>query len=155
MTVAVAGLALVLVSIAALVATLGAVAVARHRAAAAADLAALSAARHVIEGQPRACEVATRIAGLQGALVVSCVLERQDVVVEVTVRPPGSLGLIGVGHGRARAGPSQPHLVSRDRSHLARTSGEVDPSTLGRCQPPTRRAAPASASCSGWSWTRS
>lgn len=107
-TIAVAGLALVLVSIATLVATLGAVAVARHRAAAAADLAALSAARHVLEGQPAACKAAARTAELQGALVVSCVLLGLDAVVEVTVRPAGSLGSLGVGHGRARAGPSIP-----------------------------------------------
>lgn len=64
-TVAVAGLTLVLVAFSAVVATLGAVAVDRHRAAAAADLAALAGAGHVLDGPARACGAArgTRAVG--------------------------------------------------------------------------------------------
>ena len=104
-TVAVAGLALVLVAVSALVATLSAVAVTRHRAAAAADLAALAAARHAVEGAGPACEAGRRVAAAQGAVLVGCRLDGLDVLVEVAVTPPGRLGDLGQARALARAGP--------------------------------------------------
>lgn len=106
-TVAVAGLVLVLVSLSALVATLAAVAVTRHRAAAAADLAALAAARHALEGEQVACAAARRVAVAQAAVLEVCRIEGLDVVVEVAVSPPGRLGQLGVARAIARAGPAR------------------------------------------------
>jgi secretion/DNA translocation related TadE-like protein len=106
--VATAGLILVLVSVAALLAALGAVAVARHRAASAADLAALAGAQHALEGVDPACRVATRVAQAQGAHLEGCALEGAQVLVEVSVRPAGRIGELGVARARARAGPAAP-----------------------------------------------
>jgi secretion/DNA translocation related TadE-like protein len=100
-TVAVAGLVLVLVAFSAVVATLGAVAVARHRAAAAADLAALAGAAHVLDGSARACGEARLVASAQSAALSSCRLDGAVVTVEVAVR----LGRLGAARARARAGP--------------------------------------------------
>jgi secretion/DNA translocation related TadE-like protein len=105
--VAVAGLVLVLVSVSSLVACLGAVAVARHRAATAADLAALAAAGHALEGEPTACGAAARVAEAQGAVVQVCRLDGADALVQVTVRPVGRLGSLGAAQAWARAGPGQ------------------------------------------------
>jgi secretion/DNA translocation related TadE-like protein len=106
-TVAVAGLALVLVSVSAVVATLGAVAVARHRAAAAADLAALAAAQHAVEGRAAACGAARRVAQAQAAALQTCDLDGLDAVVRVSVTPPGRLGRWGAAEAVARAGPTR------------------------------------------------
>ena len=105
MTVAVVGLLFVLVAVAALVATLGAVAVARHRASAAADLSALAAAGHRAEGQRQACAAAARVARAQGAQVVTCTLDGEVAAVVVVVRPGGRLGQLGAARAAARAGP--------------------------------------------------
>ena len=106
-TLAVAGLALVLIAVSAVVATLGAVAVARHRAAASADLAALAGAGHAVEGGDSACAAAADVARAQGARLTGCRLEGLDVVVEVTVTPPGRLGLLGRARAISRAGPAR------------------------------------------------
>lgn len=106
-TVAVAGLLLVLVSVAWLVEALGAVAVARHRAATAADLAALAAAAHAIEGPTPACRAAAVIAERQGARVRRCSVDGLDALVEVVVRPPGRLGSFGEAISVSRAGPTR------------------------------------------------
>lgn len=107
-TVAMAGLILVLVSVTVLVAGLGAVAVTRHRAATAADLAALAAAGQALEGRVTACRAAARVAEAQGAEVADCRLDGSDALVEVTVRPPGRLGALGAARAWARAGPERP-----------------------------------------------
>ena len=107
-TVAMAGLMLVLISVTVLVAGLGAVAVTRHRAATAADLAALAAAGHALEGTVTACAAAGRVAEAQGAAVVDCRFDGSDALVEVTVRPPGRLGALGAARAWARAGPDRP-----------------------------------------------
>ncbi len=115
--VATAGLVLVLVGLATLVASLGAVAVARHRAATAADLAALAAAQHAVEGAGKACGMAERVAAAQGARIVDCALDGAVATVEVSVRPPGRLGSFGTAHARARAGPARPQVqVTRART---------------------------------------
>lgn len=98
-TVVVVGLAAVLVGAAALLATLGAVAVARHRAASAADLAALAAAGHLLDGT--ACGEARRVARAAGAELVVCRPEATTVLVITAVR----LGSLGTARARARAGP--------------------------------------------------
>jgi secretion/DNA translocation related TadE-like protein len=102
-TVAVAGLALVLMAVTGLVASLGAVAVARHRAAAAADLAALAAAQHALDGT--GCARAASVARAQGAELESCDVQGPVAVVVVRVRPPGRLGELGEARARAAAGP--------------------------------------------------
>ncbi|MFN2538117.1 MAG: Rv3654c family TadE-like protein [Mycobacteriales bacterium] len=99
-TVAVLSLVGVLVAVAALLATLGTVAVARHRAAAAADLAALAGARHLLDGT--ACTAAARVAAAQSAVLENCRLDGAAVCVEVGVR----VGVLGTARARARAGQS-------------------------------------------------
>jgi secretion/DNA translocation related TadE-like protein len=100
-SVAVVGLAAVVLAISAVVATLASVAVARHRAASAADLAALAGAQHALEGQQQACQAAARSADRQGAALDSCSLDGDQVSVVVRVR----LGSLGSARARARAGP--------------------------------------------------
>jgi secretion/DNA translocation related TadE-like protein len=106
--VATAGLILVLVCVAALLASLGAVAVARHRAASAADLAALAGAQHALEGAGPSCDAARQVAEAQGARLATCELHGAEVVVEVSVRPAGRIGQLGLATARARAGPVTP-----------------------------------------------
>ena len=98
-TVAVVGLAAVLVGTASLLTTLGVVAVARHRAASAADLAALAGARHLLDGS--ACSVARSVAAAQGAYLVACSAGSDAVSVVAAV----DVGLLGSARARARAGP--------------------------------------------------
>jgi secretion/DNA translocation related TadE-like protein len=99
-TVAVVGLAAVLVAVGALLATLGTVAVARHRAAAAADLAALAGARHLLDGT--ACDAARRVVQAEPAVLEDCRADGTSVTVRVGVR----VGALGTARARARAGPS-------------------------------------------------
>ena len=107
-TVAAAGLLVVLVGLAGVAASLGAVEVARHRAAAAADLAALAGARHRLEGKGPACAAAVEVARAQGAELEACELDGEAITVQAGVRPPGPVGRFGVAHARARAGPMDP-----------------------------------------------
>ena len=102
-TIVVLGLAGALLAFGALLACLGAVAVARHRAAAAADLAALAAAGHLLEGTARACSVASAVARGQAATLLSCASDGTTVTVVAEVRPPGSLGRLGAARSTARA----------------------------------------------------
>lgn len=100
---AAAAIAAVLATTAA-AATLGAAAVARHRAQAAADLAAYSAAIRLTAGPEAACATARSIAGMTGASVTACRVDGLDVTVEVSV----ALGLSwapGPARAVARAGP--------------------------------------------------
>jgi secretion/DNA translocation related TadE-like protein len=99
-TVAVLGLATVLVAVSALLAMLGTVAVARHRAASAADLAALAGARHLRDGT--ACDAAERVARAATAVLEDCRVGSSDVTVRVGIR----VGLLGTARARARAGPA-------------------------------------------------
>ena len=98
-TVAVVGLAAVLLAVGALVVTLGAVAVARHRAAAAADLGALAAARHLVSGD--ACAAASRVVRAQSAVLLACEVTGERVVVTTGVTVAG----LGTARARAAAGP--------------------------------------------------
>ena len=105
-TIVVLGLAGALLAFGALLASLGAVAVARHRAAAAADLAALAAAGHLIDGTDQACSAASSVARDQGATLLTCISDGRTVTVVAEARPPGSLGRLGAARSTARAGPS-------------------------------------------------
>ncbi|MFF5718603.1 Rv3654c family TadE-like protein [Streptomyces buecherae] len=97
----------------AVVLTMGAVVVARHRAGGAADLAALAAADHALEGERVACGLAERVARAQGARVVKCAVrgEIADLVAEVpavrvaSVLPSGASNAL-TPRVRARAGPA-------------------------------------------------
>lgn len=106
-TVALAGLVLVLMAVSGVVAALAGVAVARHRAAAAADLGALAAAGRAHEGAQVACAAAGAVASAQGAALKACRLEGLDAFVEVTVSAPGWLGDLGRARGLAAAGPDR------------------------------------------------
>lgn len=97
----------VLTATTALLAALGAVAVARHRAASAADLAALAAAGRVLEGQQVACAAAGRTVAAVGARVTSCALDGDRVTVAVALRPAGLLAGLGSATAVARAGPGE------------------------------------------------
>ena len=100
-------LAVVLASVGALLATLAAVGVARHRAAGVADLSALAAAQQALSGPAAACTAAERTAIAGTATVIHCQVTGDQVEVVVEVRPPGPLEGLGAARGRARAGPSQ------------------------------------------------
>jgi secretion/DNA translocation related TadE-like protein len=104
-TVLVVALSAVLLLLGAVMASLAAVAVTRHRAASAADLSALAAAAAVLEGPVAACGRAQDLAVRVGARVSSCTVEGDVVRVVAQVRPPGPLGRLGAASARARAGP--------------------------------------------------
>ncbi|HEY8788437.1 MAG TPA: Rv3654c family TadE-like protein [Actinopolymorphaceae bacterium] len=59
------------------------VAAAEHQVESAADLAAVSAATHVGDGQPAACAAAARVASSMHARVTSCHIDGLDVRVDV------------------------------------------------------------------------
>jgi secretion/DNA translocation related TadE-like protein len=76
-----------------------------HRVAqSAADLAALAGATELRQGSD-ACTAASRIAGDNGAVLVSCSVRGEEVVVGVTVPGPRWLGQQGDLSAHARAGP--------------------------------------------------
>ena len=86
-------------------AVVGSAVIARHRAQAAADLAALSAAGHLVSGQEVACASAASLTTAMSATMAACAVHDLDVVVTVDVRV--GLGRWGVHTARAsaRAGP--------------------------------------------------
>ncbi|RNI18311.1 Rv3654c family TadE-like protein [Flexivirga caeni] len=100
----VAGIGVVLVLLTGALALVSAVA-ASHRARAAADLAALAAARVVVDGSDarHPCAVAAQVAGRNHAVVTSCAVAGEDVTVTVAaaVSWPG----LGPARAQARAGP--------------------------------------------------
>lgn len=103
-TVVVMGMAVVLMTFAAVAGTIGTLNVGRHRAESAADLAALAAAGHALEGQDAACTAARRLTEAQHVTLLSCRLDGPDAVVTVGVAPPGRLSSFGLVQGQARAG---------------------------------------------------
>jgi secretion/DNA translocation related TadE-like protein len=99
------GIVMVLTAVTAVVASVGVVVVARHRAESAADLAALVVTGRAHEGEAVACAAGRATAEVQGGRLVSCRLEADlDAVVRVVVRPPGRLGGLGQASAVARAG---------------------------------------------------
>ncbi|MGY0502752.1 Rv3654c family TadE-like protein [Nocardia sp. FBN12] len=87
------------------VAQVGAVVVARHRAQGAADLGALGAAVVLVEGAEAGCAEAGEVARRMGVRVRRCLVAQWDVVVDVEANV--SAGVFGVRTVRAsaRAGP--------------------------------------------------
>lgn len=79
---------------------------AHRRAQAAADLAALAGAQGRAAGRDP-CAAAAQVAGRNDARLTSCRLDGTDVLVEVAVSAPRSLGLRDPLPARARAGPVQ------------------------------------------------
>jgi secretion/DNA translocation related TadE-like protein len=78
----------------------------RHRAADAADAVALKVALDAVQGPAVACRDGAALGRLDGAAVSRCTLNGSISEVEVTVRLPAVLRLLGVATGRARAGPA-------------------------------------------------
>ncbi|MFD3706695.1 Rv3654c family TadE-like protein [Nocardia sp. NPDC058658] len=87
------------------VAQVGAVVVARHRAQGAADLGALAAAVMLAEGAEVGCAEASEVARRMGAKVRRCAVAQWDVVVDVEANV--TAGVFGTRSVRAsaRAGP--------------------------------------------------
>ena len=81
--------------------------VASHRAQSAADLAALAAAAALGRGETpgAACGVAGRLAGRDGAGLVSC-RTGPDLRVELVVTVDATLATVGAATARSRAGPA-------------------------------------------------
>ncbi len=97
---------LVLVLLAAGMATAGAASVTRHRAEAAADFAALAGAAQVLSGAAAACARATTVATANGAKLTVCRLDYYDVIVTVRVAMPGPFARFGAATATSRAGPA-------------------------------------------------
>ncbi|MBM9461150.1 flp pilus-assembly TadE/G-like family protein [Nocardioides sp. zg-536] len=80
--------------------------VAHRQAQGAADLAALAGATVLAEpGRGDPCGAAGEVAAANGAALVSCTVQGQDVLVEVSVAGPRWLGQVEDLRGEARAGP--------------------------------------------------
>ncbi|HEU0087452.1 MAG TPA: Rv3654c family TadE-like protein [Pseudonocardiaceae bacterium] len=100
------GVLAVLMGVAVFALYLGGAMLARHQAESAADLAALAGAGGVIGGEQQACAQARRVSDRMRVRLLSCRVQGWDVLVEVIVRPGGTLGGFGEATGRARAGPA-------------------------------------------------
>lgn len=94
-----------LLALTGVVAQVGAVVVARHRAQAAADLGALAAAGVLTEGAEAGCAEAGEVARRMAVRVERCDVEQWDAV--VVVRARAAFGVFGVRTvtAAARAGP--------------------------------------------------
>ncbi|MGE2834119.1 Rv3654c family TadE-like protein [Mycobacterium sp. SMC-4] len=92
-------------SVTALAGSLGAAAVARHRAQAAADLAAYSAAVRLPAGPDAACATARTVAEAMRATVSDCRIDDLDVTVDVEAAVH-LRWLPGPARATARAGPA-------------------------------------------------
>lgn len=102
-TLAVAAMA-VLLFVAVALAGLGGAVIALRSAQSAADLSALAGAETVQQGGD-ACGAAAVIAGRNGARLLQCSLDDEEVTVEVSVRGPRLLGKRLDVRASARAGP--------------------------------------------------
>lgn len=107
-TVLVVAMAGLLLLVGAACGVVGAIVVAHRTAQAAADLAALAGAGTLADRSGAPCTVAGEVATANGAALATCVVEGDDVVVEVTVTGPRWLGQDRDLTGRARAGPGSP-----------------------------------------------
>nr|WP_280477904.1 Rv3654c family TadE-like protein [Nocardia asiatica] len=88
-----------------LIAQVGCVVVARHRAQAAADLAALAAAGALVEGADTACDEAGELARRMGTRIRACTTSEWDVTVTVERNVPIGLYGVRIVRASARAGP--------------------------------------------------
>lgn len=92
---------------------------ATHRVDAAADLAALSAARLLVEGEDKACAKARAIATANGVELDTCQTANLTVEIVVRVRTPRLLGTSLTVRARARAGPSTIEQQRERATHRA------------------------------------
>ena len=105
-SVLVLALASVLALIACVLVALAVAGTSRHRAAVAADLGALAAAGRALQGPAAACALADQIVRAQGGQLTGCWVDGEISEIEVSVRPGGTVGMLGAARGRARAGPA-------------------------------------------------
>jgi secretion/DNA translocation related TadE-like protein len=98
------GLCTVLLAVTSVVLVAAALVVTRHRAESAADLAALSAARHALEGEQPACDAAREVTRRHSVRLDACELADLDVVLRVSLPAPGRLATLGRLRATARAG---------------------------------------------------
>jgi secretion/DNA translocation related TadE-like protein len=99
------GVGLAILTFGAVVAGVGSVLVARHRAQAAADLGALAGAGRAVEGAEAACGRAGDVVLANGGRIVGCTVDGLDVTVRAEVDPVGPGRVFGPVSARARAGP--------------------------------------------------
>jgi len=99
-------LASVLALIACVLVALAVAGTTRHRAAVAADLGAIAAAGRALQGPAAACALADQVVRAQGGELTGCWVDGEVSEIEVSVRPGGTVGMLGVARGRARAGPA-------------------------------------------------
>ncbi|MHC1563472.1 Rv3654c family TadE-like protein [Actinomycetospora sp. C-140] len=111
---------------------LGAATLARHRAEAAADLAALAAARAVVEGVDVACERASTVAAGNGARVLACTARGWTVTVVAAAPCRCVPSVSGDATGRARAGPVA--VGDAPTGTAAVTAGDQAPLDPGRAE---------------------
>ena len=104
-SVLVLALASVLALIACVLVALAVAGTSRHRAAVAADLGALAAAGRARQGPAAACALADQVVRAQGGQLTGCWVDGEISEIEVSVRPGGTVGMLGAARGRARAGP--------------------------------------------------
>ena len=88
--------------------TIGAAALARHRAQTAADLGALAAALTLPAGAGSACDRARELVNAMRMSTAHCAIERLDVVVTVAVPVRVAGWNLGTARAVARAGPAGP-----------------------------------------------
>ena len=105
-SVLVLALASVLALIACVLVALAVAGTSRHRAAVAADLGALAAAGRALQGPAAACALADQVVRAQGGQLTGCWVDGEVSEIEVSVRPGGTVGMLGAARGRARAGPA-------------------------------------------------
>lgn len=105
-SVLVLALASVLALIACVLVALAVAGTSRHRAAVAADLGALAAAGRALQGPAAACALADQVVSAQGGQLTGCWVDGEISEIEVSVRPGGTVGMLGTARGRARAGPA-------------------------------------------------
>ena len=105
-SVLVLALASVLALIACVLVALAVAGTSRHRAAVAADLGALAAAGRALQGPAAACAIADQVVRAQGGQLTGCRVDGEISEIEVSVRPGGTVGMLGAARGRARAGPA-------------------------------------------------
>jgi len=86
-------------------AAVGAARVGRHEARIAADFGALAGARHAIEGEAEACDLAARLVAANGARITSCEVDGLEIIVRVDVTVMPLPALVRHATAAARAGP--------------------------------------------------
>lgn len=101
----VAAVGLVLVAAGVAGSAVGVAVLGRHQARTAADLGVLAGALAVVEGDDEACRRAAVIAGANGARMVSCTVDRWEVIITVDVEVHPLPGLSRTAVASARAGP--------------------------------------------------